>query len=165
MRINFNYEMEGLFLIFPLFFIKNKEEKVILLGLGKTNIALVFGNNNEKHQQGGDVKSNDREQEYTFIYYKKTKINDTTTHYTQPYRIKVKGKTRQEAVDKCINYAMHSMKLVVVDEKDYNKDELGRISNDFNNLNQRMNELFKDTDNWYRRNGFNQANNNPYQKK
>ncbi len=122
MRIDFNYTVEGFFQIIPLFFIKNNEETAFLIGLGRTNIAFVFGTN-KKHKQGGDVKSDEREQEYTFIYYKKTKINDSTTHYTQPYRIKVKGKTRKEAVDKCINYAMHSMKLVVVDEKDYNKDE------------------------------------------
>ena len=100
----------------------------------------IFGNNK---QSGGEVKpENNGEKEYTFIYYKKTKINDSTTHYTQPYRVKVKGKTKQEAVDKCINYAMHSMKLVVVEEKDYNKDELGRINTEFDNLNKRMNEIF-----------------------
>ena len=79
------------------------------------------------------IENTDDQQEFTFIWYKKM-ISGNKTHYTQPFRTKVKAKTREEAIKKCQDFAMQKMTLVVVEERNFNKNELAIMQQEFDKL-------------------------------
>lgn len=88
-----------------------------------------------------ETQPNSEEKEYTFIWYKKM-ISGSKTHYTSPFRTKVKAKTKTEAVDKITSFALSKMTLCVVEEKDFNKSEIMKIQKTFNDLNKIMEDTF-----------------------
>ena len=45
MRIDFNYKKEGFYQILPVLYIKNENEKALVIGFGTNNISFVFGQN------------------------------------------------------------------------------------------------------------------------
>ena len=45
MRIDINYKKEGFYQILPILYIENDKEKCLVIGFGKKNLALVFGEN------------------------------------------------------------------------------------------------------------------------
>lgn len=87
------------------------------------------------------------ETEFIFIWYKKM-MNGNSTHYTAPFRTKVKAKTIEEAVNKLKTFALSKMTLCVVEEKDFNnKDELKNLQNTFDELSKKMESYFNKTKN------------------
>lgn len=74
------------------------------------------------------------EKEFIFIWYKKM-VNGNTTHYTQPFRVKMKARSHDEAVAKVERIALQRMKLIIVDEENFQKDHLGVLRNSFKDLN------------------------------
>lgn len=86
-------------------------------------------------------KAPSNEHEYTFIWYWKMNTKGVV-NYTQPFRTKVTAPTAEEAFVKLKSFIDKKMTLCVVDEKDYNKDELGIIQNKFDDLNKKMNDFF-----------------------
>ena len=80
------------------------------------------------------------EKEFTFIWYKKM-INGSKTHYTQPFRTKVKAKTREIAVKKCQDFAMQKMTLVVVEESRFDKNELSMMQQEFDKLTKKFESM------------------------
>lgn len=83
------------------------------------------------------------ETEFTFIWYKKMQSGGKT-HYTQPFRTKVKAKTREEAKDKVINFAMAKMTLQVIEEKDFDSTELMKLQKEFDKLNEQFTKITDD---------------------
>jgi hypothetical protein len=84
---------------------------------------------------------NDDEKEYSFIWYREMKVGGTT-NYTVPCRTKVKAKNFTDAKIKCVNFAIGKMKLIVVEESNYNKTNLASFEKSFESLNKQMNDLF-----------------------
>lgn len=84
---------------------------------------------------------NVEETEFTFIWYKKM-INGNTTHYTQPFRTKVKAKTREEAFEKLTKFCLSKMTLCVFEEKDFDSSEIISLQKTFNELNKQMEATF-----------------------
>ena len=80
------------------------------------------------------------QQSFTFIWYKKMKTG-TTTHYTTPFRTTVSGKDKKEAYDKLCNFAMHSMKLCVFDEAEFDGSELMKVKKKFDEVNKAMENI------------------------
>jgi len=83
------------------------------------------------------------EQEFTFIWYKKM-ITGNKTYYTQPFRTKVKAKTREDAKDRVINFAMHKMTLCVIEEKDFDSIEIMKLQKEFDKLNEQFTKITQD---------------------
>lgn len=85
------------------------------------------------------------EEEYTFIWYKEINFQNKT-HYTAPFRTKVKAKTFDEAKEKVAAFAMSKMKLVIMEETEYNKSKLQRSNVDlkkhFDEIQNIMNNFF-----------------------
>ena len=98
--------------------------------------------NSGKPNTGSSPKPENGEQEFTFIWYKKTEIGNKN-HYTEPFKTTVTAKDKKEALDKVTNFAMNKMKLVIYDEKHFNSSELGRIRKSFSDMNKMMDDFFK----------------------
>jgi len=79
----------------------------------------------------------DDEIEFSFIWYKKM-VNGNKTHFTQPFRTKIKAKTREEARKKVTDFALQKMTLVVVDENKFNSSEISQITEQFEKLNEQI---------------------------
>lgn len=77
---------------------------------------------------------------FSFIWYKKM-VNGNKTHYTAPFRTKIRAKTREEAVAKLGEFAISKMKLVIVDEKDFSKEDISKMVNSFNKLNEQFEKI------------------------
>ena len=103
------------------------------------NIKGFFVKPNVSHQFLGAKD----ETEFTFIWYKKMQTGNKT-HYTQPFRTKVKAKTREEAKDKVINFAMNKMTLQVIEEKDFNSTEMMKLQKEFDKLNEQFTKITND---------------------
>lgn len=88
----------------------------------------------------------DQETEFVFIWYKKL-VNNGKTHFTAPFRTKVKAKTREEAVDNLTDFALQKMTLQIVEENDFNSSEIMKLQKEFEELNNKfqkqIDELFK----------------------
>lgn len=151
MRVEFNYKKENFVQVFPLCYIINGSEKVILIGLGYTNIAFVFGSNIKSiYDKAG--KNDGNLKEFVFIWYKKMQ-NGNTTHYTEPFRTSVKAKNREEAVEKLNQFALKKMTLCIHDEANFIKSDYSKIQQDFNYMNKAMKDMedkFKNIKNRYR---------------
>ena len=81
------------------------------------------------------------EKEYTFIWYK-TMETGGTTHYTKPFRTKVKAKSETEAREKLTKFVLGKMKLKMHLEQDYNKSDISRFQQIFDSFNDLMNKTF-----------------------
>lgn len=96
-------------------------------------------------KEGNKVKGHrppdDNEREFTFIWYKKMQMGDTT-YYTQPFRTKVRAKTRDDASKKVEDFALRKMTLVIREEKDYDSSDLNKINKQFDEINKNMNDVF-----------------------
>lgn len=77
------------------------------------------------------------ENEYVFIWYKKM-VNGITTHYTQPFRVKIKAKSRKEAVAKVERIALQKMTLVIMDEQDFHTSD---VQKNFKTITAYMNNM------------------------
>ncbi len=78
--------------------------------------------------------------EYTFIWYKKMKINRKTI-YTQPCRTKVNAKNYKEAKEKLTQFVLKKMELIIIEESEFNKIKIPfKI---FDSIFKKMDELFK----------------------
>lgn len=96
-----------------------------------------------KTRDGGKLSGTKDETEFTFIWYKKMQTGNKT-HYTQPFRTKVKAKSREEAKGKVINFAMHKMTLQVIEEKDFDSTEIMKLQKEFDTLNERFSKITED---------------------
>ncbi|MFT7614318.1 MAG: hypothetical protein ACI9J3_003300 [Parvicellaceae bacterium] len=83
------------------------------------------------------------QKEYSFIWYKEMKTGNNT-YYTKPFRTKVKAASHAEAKEKAQNFALGKMKLVVIDEKDFDKSSLAKIQRGFDRISQEMNDMFEE---------------------
>ncbi len=90
----------------------------------------------------GHRPPDDNEREYTFIWYKKME-NGNSTYYTQPFRTKIKAKSREEAADKVKDFALRKMTLVIREEKDYDSSDLNKLNKQFDEVNKNMNDVFE----------------------
>ena len=102
----------------------------------------MFGDNS-KHTQGGEVNSKNEDglKEFVFIWYKKMEIGNST-HYTAPYRTKIRAKNREEASKKCTDFALRKMSLCICEEKDYDSSQLGNLRKSFDDLDKQMDDIF-----------------------
>ena len=98
-------------------------------------IKRFFAKPNVGHQVLGAKD----ETEFTFIWYKKIQTGNKT-HYTQPFRTKVKAKTREEAKVKLVNFVMKKMILHVIEEKDFDTTEIMKIQEEFTKKDMEMKE-------------------------
>lgn len=85
--------------------------------------------------------------EFTFIWYKKM-VNGNKTHYTQPFRTKVKAKTREEAIKKVENFALQKMTLVVVEESKFTSNKINLMTKEFDKLNEQFEKMIKRKQNY-----------------
>lgn len=98
----------------------------------------------------GWLKRKNKEQsekliEYSFIWYKKME-NGNTTHYTKPFRTKVKARNYEEAKEKVEKFALAKMKLVIMSEDGFDKSDLSDLNRSFDDLNkqyEKMDSIFK----------------------
>ena len=88
-----------------------------------------------------EEKKEDEGTEFTFIWYKKM-VSGDKTHYTAPFRTKVKAKTRKEAVDKLTNFALQKMTLCILEEKDFEGTDIGKMQKTFDKLSDEMEKMF-----------------------
>lgn len=132
------------FQFFPILFLKNDTEKVLMIGLGHINISFV--SEVEKLKEGSNSKLADGDKEFVFIWYKKTQIG-TNIHYTEPFRTKIKAANREDAVEGLKNLALKRVTLCIHDESDFSNLEYSKMRVGFNNLNQQMKRMTKDFDN------------------
>ena len=80
--------------------------------------------------------------QYSFVWYKKMQANGQT-FYTQPFRTKVSAKSYEEARNKVAQFALGKMKLVIVPEDSFGRTDLADFQKQFDDLNKKMNDLFK----------------------
>lgn len=150
MRIEFNYKKENFVQIFPVFYITNGNENVILIGLGYINIAFIFGNNIKSiYDKVGKTDGNLNE--FVFIWYKKMQNGDKT-HYTEPFRTVVKANNREEAVEQLTQFALKKMTLCIHDEANFIRSDYSKIQEDFHYMNRAMKDMenkFKNIKNRY----------------
>ncbi len=69
-------------------------------------------------------------------------MNGNATHYTKPFRTKVKAKTKEEAAEKVKNFALRKMTLVLVEEKLFATDDLAKLERQFEQMNIEMDKIF-----------------------
>ena len=86
-------------------------------------------------------KESEKEQEFSFVWYKRM-VNNGKTHYTEPFRTKIKAKTRELAIEKCQNFAMNKMTLVIWNEADFDKSEISVMQKEFDKLANQMEVMF-----------------------
>lgn len=98
----------------------------------------------------GHRPPDDNEREYTFIWYKTMQSGDTK-YYTQPFRTKVKAKSREEASEKVKDFALRKMTLVIREKKDYDSSDLNKINKQFDEVNKTMDDVFKKMNNIFDR--------------
>lgn len=88
------------------------------------------------------------ENNYTYVWYKEIKTKEGT-YFTKPFRTTVKAKNKEEAKEKVIDFAMGKMKLIVMEEAEYNKSKLPKMNNIldecFDKIKNIMDNLFLDT--------------------
>lgn len=101
----------------------------------------LFGKKKQKEQNGGEVKSDATEKEFSLIWYKKMQVGNKT-HYTAPFRTKIKAKTRKEAVDKLTSFALNKMTLCVHEEKDFHNSDLSKMQQTFDRMSIEMDKFF-----------------------
>lgn len=89
----------------------------------------------------GHRPPNDDEREFSFIWYKTMEAGNRL-YYTQPFRTKVKAKSREEAAEKVKDFALRKMNLVIREEKDYNSSDINKINKQFDEINKSMNDVF-----------------------
>lgn len=82
-------------------------------------------------------------QEFTFIWYKKM-VSGNSISYTAPYRTTVLARDREDAKHKIFDFANRSMKLVIINEVDFPKSDLGKMQDRFNAVNKQMADLIGD---------------------
>ena len=150
MRIEFNYKVENFFQVFPLFYVTNGNEKVVLIGLGNTNIAFVFGSNVKTIYDKTDKKSDGIVKDFTFIWYKKLQ-NSNTTHYTEPFKTTIKAKNREEAVEVLTQFALKKMTLCIHDEENFRKSDYMKVQSSFYQMNKAMADMEKEINNVFNR--------------
>ena len=122
---------------FPILFFNDNGNSVLMFGLGDKNISFVFGqSNNSKYKNGGQID----EKEFTFIWYKRMQSGNTT-HYTQPFRTKIKARDRDEAKEKLGKFIMGKMSVVICDENDFKKSDYNSFNKHFEYLNQKMKDM------------------------
>ena len=82
----------------------------------------------------------DGKKEFTFVWYKKMTIGQKT-HYTQPFRTTISADTRELAIQKCQDFAMRKMTLVIVEEKNFDKDELLKMQKTFDKITKQFEKM------------------------
>ena len=75
------------------------------------------------------------EKEFTFIWFKKISFKNNVTHYTAPFRTKIKAKSKEDAKQILVDLVMSKMTLEIAEEKDFNSSELMKFKKKFDELN------------------------------
>lgn len=96
-----------------------------------------FKRNNNSVLQGGEGET-----EFSLIWYKRMYAGKRT-HYTQPFRTRVKAKSYEEAKEKLASMVLSKMQLVITPEHDFDKTELFMVQSEFNKVNDAMREMEK----------------------
>ena len=81
-------------------------------------------------------------QEFTFIWYNQTKLGDKTI-YTKPIRATTKATNYDEAKKKVVAAITAKTTLVIVDETNYPKTDLGEMERTFDSFNETMYKFSK----------------------
>lgn len=87
-------------------------------------------------------QNSSEENEYSLIWYKRMYAGKRT-HYTQPFRTRVKAKSYEEAKEKLASMVLSKMQLVITPEHDFDKTELYMVQSEFNKVNDAMREMEK----------------------
>lgn len=143
--IKINYK-KPFFQFFPVLFIKNDTEKVLIIGFGHKNISFVKEIEKFKVSEKSNRKLADGDEEFVFIWYKKLKIGNKT-HYTEPFRTKIIASDREEAVESLKKFALKRMVLCVHEESDFNNSEYSKIRDSFDEMNKNMEKMTRFFDN------------------
>lgn len=101
----------------------------------------LFGKKKQKEQNGGEVKSDGTEKEFSLIWYKKMQVGNKT-HYTAPFRTKIRAKTKKEAIDKLTPFALNKMTLCIHEEQDFKNSDISKMQRTFDSISDEMNKFF-----------------------
>lgn len=84
----------------------------------------------------------DGNKEYSLIWYKKMQLR-ATTHYTRPYKTKVREKNLDEAKEKVCRFTLSKMTLQIFEEKDFDSSEIMIFQKKFEKLNTEFNDAME----------------------
>lgn len=87
-------------------------------------------------------KQDNQDKEYSFIWYHKLEATGKV-FYTQPFRTKVKAANFNEAREKAIGFALGKQKLMIMEEQDFPKSDLGQFERTFASLHEQMDRIDK----------------------
>jgi hypothetical protein len=73
-------------------------------------------------------KDTTKGKEFSFIWYKKMKVGNTT-YYTKTFRTKVTADNFEQAKEKVTNFALNKMTLVIVPEDKFNETDISKLEN------------------------------------
>lgn len=81
-------------------------------------------------------------QEFTFVWYHKMVFGNKTM-YSKPFRTKIQAVNYDEAKKKAIDFINVKTQLVIVDETNYPKTDLGEMERTFDSFNETMDKFSK----------------------
>ena len=104
------------------------------------------------------VGASDEEKEYSFVWYYKMHLKNEsaagTTIYdshTKPFRVKIKGRSYQDAHDKLMEFALSKCSVIILNEDEYRESAHAKAGAAEKGVFKGVDEVFKRMDDLFKK--------------